>query len=252
MAYIGKVRAAVALTSSDITDSIITQAKMADDAIALAELKAGTDGELITWDTSGDPAAVGAGTSGHFLKSQGAGSVPVFAAAAAGRVLIKEIDASDVAAVTFVHGTSDVVFDTTYDKYELSWSNVKVGADEQLNLRALSGGSVLTSGYYSQNYGVTDGSAGQDQASTYLLETIGDLDAGEPFFGVAYFYNVGVSSSKPSCYGQYFHQRSTGTRNSRGFTGLYDTAISDFDGVTMTDLGGPNIASGKFKLYGIT
>ena len=40
MAYIGKIPAAAALTSSDIADSIITEAKMADDAISLAELKA--------------------------------------------------------------------------------------------------------------------------------------------------------------------------------------------------------------------
>ena len=79
MPYFGKTPASVALATSDLADNIITEAKMADDAIALAELKAGTDGELITWDASGNPAAVGAGTSGHYLKSQGAGSVPVFA-----------------------------------------------------------------------------------------------------------------------------------------------------------------------------
>ena len=53
MAYIGKIPAAAALTSSDIADSIITEAKMADDAISLTELKAGTDGEIISWDASG-------------------------------------------------------------------------------------------------------------------------------------------------------------------------------------------------------
>lgn len=81
MAYIGKQPASAALTGSDIADGIITEAKMADDAISLAELKAGNDGEIITWDASGNPVAVAVGTSGHFLKSQGAGSVPVFAAA---------------------------------------------------------------------------------------------------------------------------------------------------------------------------
>ena len=48
MAYIGKKPTDVPLSTSDLNDDIITQAKMADDAIALAELKAGTDGELIT------------------------------------------------------------------------------------------------------------------------------------------------------------------------------------------------------------
>ena len=80
MPYLGKTPASEALATTDLADSIVTEAKMADDAISLVELKAGTDGELITWDASGNPAAVGVGTSGHYLKSQGAGDVPVFAA----------------------------------------------------------------------------------------------------------------------------------------------------------------------------
>ena len=75
MSYIGTKPANAALTASDI----------ADDIISLAKMSSGTDGNLITYDASGNPAAVATGTSGHFLKSQGAGSVPVFAAAAAGR-----------------------------------------------------------------------------------------------------------------------------------------------------------------------
>mgnify|MGYP003151748139 CR=1 FL=1 len=81
MSYIGSKPAAAALTASDITDGIISEAKMANDAISLTELKAGTDGEIISWDASGNPVAIGAGSSGQFLKSQGAGSQPVFAAA---------------------------------------------------------------------------------------------------------------------------------------------------------------------------
>jgi len=80
MPYLGKTPASVALATSDLADSIVTEAKMADDAISIVELKAGTDGEVISWDASGNPVAIGVGTSGHFLKSQGAGSQPVFAA----------------------------------------------------------------------------------------------------------------------------------------------------------------------------
>jgi hypothetical protein len=53
---------------------------IADDAITLAKLAAGTDGELITWDASGDPAAVAVGTATHVLTSNGAGSAPTFQA----------------------------------------------------------------------------------------------------------------------------------------------------------------------------
>ena len=63
MPYIGSRPPPSALTSSDIADSIITEAKMADDAISLAELKAGTDGQIISWDASGNPVAIAVGTS---------------------------------------------------------------------------------------------------------------------------------------------------------------------------------------------
>ena len=48
--------------------------------VTLAKMAGGTDGNLITYDTSGDPAYVATGTSGHVLTSAGADAVPAFAA----------------------------------------------------------------------------------------------------------------------------------------------------------------------------
>ena len=126
MAYIGKIPAAAALTASDITDGIISEAKMADDAISLTELKAGTDGEVISWDASGNPVAIGAGTSGHFLKSQGAGSQPVFAAAAGGKTIKRHYfemntrtAGSGGAGVQFNYTTSFIPIDPTAGNNDL-------------------------------------------------------------------------------------------------------------------------------------
>jgi hypothetical protein len=47
-------------------------------------LKAGTDGEIPTFDASGNPAFVATGDSGQVLTSNGAGAAPTFQAAAAG------------------------------------------------------------------------------------------------------------------------------------------------------------------------
>ena len=69
--------------TADLADDAVTEAKVATDAIGLTELKAGTDGELITWDASGDPAAVAVGTATHVLTSNGTGVAPTFQAAAA-------------------------------------------------------------------------------------------------------------------------------------------------------------------------
>jgi hypothetical protein len=72
MPFLGQQPAEVALTTGDLADDIVT----------LAKLAGGTDGNLITYDTSGDPAAVAVGTAGHVLTSAGAGAVPTFAAGA--------------------------------------------------------------------------------------------------------------------------------------------------------------------------
>jgi hypothetical protein len=68
MSYIGKTPTSVPLTSSDITDGIISLPKLTD----------GTDGNIISYDASGNPVAVATGTDGQVLTSTGAGSPPAF------------------------------------------------------------------------------------------------------------------------------------------------------------------------------
>lgn len=58
------------------TAGVIDTAEIADDAVTLAKMAPGTDGNLITYDASGDPAAVATGTSGQVLTSNGAGAAP--------------------------------------------------------------------------------------------------------------------------------------------------------------------------------
>jgi len=52
--------------------------------VAVSDLATGTDGELITWDASGNPATVAVGTAGHVLTSNGSGAAPTFQAPAGG------------------------------------------------------------------------------------------------------------------------------------------------------------------------
>ena len=97
MSYIGRKPTNAAITASDIADGIITtakiaddnvtEAKMANDAISLTELKAGTDGNIISYDASGNPVAIATGSDGQVLTSTGAGSPPAFEALSAGKIL---------------------------------------------------------------------------------------------------------------------------------------------------------------------
>jgi len=54
-----------------------------DDAVTLDKMAPGTDGNLITYDASGNPVAVATGNAGQILTSAGAGAPPTFATAAA-------------------------------------------------------------------------------------------------------------------------------------------------------------------------
>mgnify|MGYP003639908442 FL=1 len=86
-------------------------------------LRAGTDGELITWDASGDPATVAVGTATHVLTSNGTGAAPTFQAAAGGGggawTYISSVTASSSATVDFTSGIG-----STYDLYVITWADV--------------------------------------------------------------------------------------------------------------------------------
>ena len=90
-----------------------TATTVVDDAITLAKMAAGTDGNLITYDTNGDPAYVTTGTATHVLTSNGVGLAPTFQAAAGG-------------GATIVHAFSNTQT-TTYTGTASSFGTVGVG-----------------------------------------------------------------------------------------------------------------------------
>ena len=72
------------LAVGGLPDGTVDAGTLADDAVGLAQMASGTDGNLITYDTSGNPAAVAVGTSDQVLTSNGAGAAPTFQDAAGG------------------------------------------------------------------------------------------------------------------------------------------------------------------------
>ena len=74
-----------AVTTDKLANAINTErtantakVSLTDNSVTLAKMAGGTDGQIITYDASGDPVAVGPGTDGQVLTSTGAGSPPAF------------------------------------------------------------------------------------------------------------------------------------------------------------------------------
>jgi hypothetical protein len=67
-----------AIDSEHYTDGSIDTAHIADNQITLAKMAGGTDGNIISYDASGDPVAIATGSDGQVLTSTGAGSAPAF------------------------------------------------------------------------------------------------------------------------------------------------------------------------------
>ena len=81
-ALLTKGSAGTVLTSDGTDLSWSAAAGVADNSITLAKMASGTDGNLISYDTSGNPVAVATGSSGQVLTSAGAGAIPSFQAGA--------------------------------------------------------------------------------------------------------------------------------------------------------------------------
>jgi hypothetical protein len=88
-------------------------------------MASGTDGNIISYDTSGNPVAVATGTDGQVLTSSGAGTVCAFedAGGGGGLIFVGTAIASSSATIT-VTG-----LDSTYDTYLITGSDLHPATD---------------------------------------------------------------------------------------------------------------------------
>ncbi len=73
-----------AVVSGDATIATNGALTIANNAVSLAKMAGGTDGNIISYDASGDPVAIATGTDGQVLTSAGAGAPPAFEDASGG------------------------------------------------------------------------------------------------------------------------------------------------------------------------
>ena len=72
------------ILAEDIAANAVTVSEIQDNAVTLAKMASGTDGNIISYDASGNPVAIATGNDGQVLTSTGAGSPPAFEDAASG------------------------------------------------------------------------------------------------------------------------------------------------------------------------
>ena len=75
---VSAMMAANSVDSDSYVDGSIDPDHLADNAVTLAKMASGTDGNIISYDASGNPVAVATGNDGQVLTSTGVGSPPVF------------------------------------------------------------------------------------------------------------------------------------------------------------------------------
>ena len=265
MSFIGKIPANAALTANDLADGIITSAKitdatvvagdMANNAISLAKMASGTDGNIISYDASGDPVAIATGSDGQVLTSTGAGSAPAFEDAAGGAMTLLSTTntSSAVANVDFVTGT----LDNTYKYYKLVYQNVhSVNDGVALLLNFKIGSSFISSGgaYHYANDNSSSGGSDDINSSPSAndpklhSETLGNA-TGENLSGELIMWApYDTDNYKMATYNTLL-QRTDGELavNQGGL--YYDTNQAAITGLRLKFSGG-NIASGRFYFYG--
>ena len=104
------------IDSDQYVDGSIDTAHIADNQITLAKMAGGTDGNIISYDESGDPVAIATGSDGQVLTSTGAGSPPAFEAVTAAPVTaLNNATANELVSVGSTTTELDAEANLTYD-----------------------------------------------------------------------------------------------------------------------------------------
>ena len=92
---------------------------VSDNEITLAKMAGGTDGNIISYDASGNPVAIATGTDGQVLTSAGAGAQPAFEDAGGGKLLqvVNTIVSSTSTGTTVVPSDDTIMQNDEGDEY---------------------------------------------------------------------------------------------------------------------------------------
>ena len=232
---------------------IVGTAALGADAVGLAEMAGGTDGNIISYDASGDPVAIATGDDGQVLTSTGAGSPPAFEAAAGGGswTLIGTQAASNDASLT------QTGLSSTYDLYAVAWSDIFPETEGVLNLR-LGDSSGIDSGasdyswthtllnHDSTSYGAQSDASDSEMS---LTATIGNA-TGEGGSGLVFIGTPGDATGYPKVFGNGCYLANNAVGCGILFSG-FRIGVITVDRVQLI-MSSDNITSGRMTVWGVS
>ena len=172
------------ITGTPAANSVATAA-VQDNAINLAKMAGGTDGNIISFDASGDPVYIATGDDGQVLTSAGAGAQPAFETLSTGWTLGTEQATTSGTAFTFGSipaGVKHIV---------VNFVGVSQGsANSRLIVRIGDAGGIETSGYLStgvQLHLATVSGHGRI-TDAFNVSALSDFDAAKTVDGAAEFF----------------------------------------------------------------
>ena len=118
----------------------VPTASIQDNAVTLAKMAGGTDGNIISYDASGNPVAIATGNDGQVLTSTGAGSPPAFEDAGGG--------AYEVFASASFSSVSEIEFTSIPSgPFKLRISTHEFSGGETFRMLFAVGGAYLATNY---------------------------------------------------------------------------------------------------------
>jgi hypothetical protein len=245
--------------TSDGTDPAYAQvatAMIADDAVSLAKMASGTDGNLITYDASGNPAHVATGSSGQVLTSNGAGAAPTFQAAAGGSLKILATATADnsSASLDFTSILTD-----TYDTYLVTFNRLipAVNNSEFVMLFSTDNGSSFVTSNYKFNlkhfYTGPSGDGNSESTSSSSIRlalSVYSISDEGGMNGHIYIHAPTNSATPTVVTWHSFMRMGDSSNTSAQLIGGGQTSAGDHDAFRIKNESG-NIAYGTVRVYGL-
>ena len=240
---------AASIDNEHLADNAVGTDEIADNAVTLAKMAGGTDGNIISYDASGDPVAIATGTDGQVLTSAGAGAPPAFEDAGGGAwTLIGSQVASNDASLT------QTGLDSTYATYACVVSDLDTQNNAVILYVRLGDSSGIDSGTsdykYRTEYNLSGGATSSAQSNgANHMQTIlyTGYSAGRGAHAVFYLGNH--STNFAHIHGTY-STADNGGYDASGSFGGHRTSVITVDRIQIF-LSGGNILSGRFSVYGL-